>query len=740
VTFANPLPWWALAPIAASAVAVAWIAYQRFAATRARRYALTALRSATLLLLIVCLMEPVARTTDHDARDAVVPILVDTSRSMGIEDAGPEHNMRRVDRARDIVAGELLPALGTRFHLEVLAFGDGLAPVAPSDLTATSRRSDLSGALAALRERYRGRPIAGVVLISDGGDTSGGGERVIAGETGPAIFPIGVGSRAVSRDREILSATAAETVLDASRMDLAVSAVSHGLGTKPIELRLLENGRPIEVRRTTPAADGTPVREVFQVSPGNATAAVYTVEIPPVPGELVPENNSRSVLVQPPARPRRILFVEGAPGYEHTFLKRAWAADTGLEIDSVIRKGKDEQGKDTFYVQAGRSRSSALTSGYPETAEALFAYDGVVLANVEAAQFTRAQLDATRAFVSKRGGGLLVLGARSFMRLGLLGTPLDEVLPLDLAERGSALPPAASRGLNRAVLTDAGAGHPMMQIGASSTETRKRWDALPALASAAALGGPRPGAIVLAVTTGAGGTPRPLVAVQRYGEGRSMVFTGEAVWRWRMLMPSSDRSYETFWRQAVRWLAAQSPDPISIAAPSASAPGDTLPLRVVVRSPAFDLQRDASVDVRVSGPDGRIDQLRAALEQGDDGDARYVAQFRPAQPGVYRVAADARRASAPLGSAATTLLVGGSDLEMTDPRLNVQLLQRVALASGGRVVADGEMEVLAAALRSSAPAAALSVRRELWHNGWSFAAIAALLGAEWVLRRRSGLR
>ena len=50
-----------------------------------------------------------------------MPILVDSSRSMGIEDAG---GMRRIDRAREIVATGLLPSLSAQFHTEVLGFGD----------------------------------------------------------------------------------------------------------------------------------------------------------------------------------------------------------------------------------------------------------------------------------------------------------------------------------------------------------------------------------------------------------------------------------------------------------------------------------------------------------------------------------------------------------------------------------------------------------------------------------------
>jgi uncharacterized membrane protein len=689
---------------------------------------------------VLFLMRPVSRADEEDTRDAVVPIMVDTSRSMGIEDAGGTPGVRRIDRARALVTDALLPALGPRFHVEVLGFGDALAPAAPGELAAASRRSDLSGALAAVRERYRGRPVAGIVLLSDGGDTSGAGERTMAGESGPPIFAMGVGSPVVGRDREVTSVTAAEAVLEGSRVDLAVTAVSHGHGTQPIELRLLENGRAIEVRRPSPAADGTPVHEVFQVSPSGA-ATVYTVEIPAAAGELVPENNSRSVLVQPPSRPRRILLAEGAPGFEHSFLKRAWGGDAGLEMDSVVRKGTNDAGANTFYVQAVRARGEALTSGYPQTAEALCVYDAVVLANVEADQLTRAQMEATRAFVGKRGGGLLVLGARSFVREGLRGTPLEEVLPLDLSDRGAAVVTSdRSRSENRVGLTPAGESHPVMRLGGGAADTRKSWDAMPALASIAPLGGPRRGATVLAVAGGPGGVPRPLVAVQRYGSGRSMVFTGEAAWRWRMMLPAADRSYDTFWRQALRWLAIQATDPVSIVAPGSAAPGDPLAVRVTVRDSAFDPQRDAAVDLRVTAPDGGVEAVHAALEQDVQGEAAYVARFRPPSAGVYRIAADARRASGVLGSAETAVLIGGSDLEMTDPRLNMQVLDRIAAASGGRVIGDRDVPVLADALRAGVPAAARSVRRDLWHNGWSFTLIVLVLGTEWVLRRRWGLR
>jgi uncharacterized membrane protein len=736
VTFANPLPWWAIVPVLAGAAALAWHTYRSFAAARRARQLLTALRFLTLVLLVVFLMRPVARTSAADSSGAIVPILVDTSRSMGIEDAGGE---RRIDRARRLLGQQLLPALESQFQVELLSFGEAVRPVDVAGLSATARQSDLGGALETVRERYRGRPVAGIVLLSDGGDTAAGGATGDAVTT--PVFPIGIGSALVDRDREVLSVTAADAVLDGSRVDIAVSAISHGRGTEPFDIRLLENGRPIEVRRVAPAADGTPVHEVFQVAPARSTPTVYTVEIPSAADELVPENNVRSTLVQPPARSRRILLVEGAPGYEHSFLKRAWAADTQLEIDSVVRKGRNDQGRDTFYIQAAQSRSAALRDGYPVRTDDLFRYDALVLANISAHQLTRAQLEATRAFVAQRGGGLLVLGARSFLEQGLSDTAVEEALPLDLNDRaGGVVPASRSAGPNRVTVTAEGEAHPVMRIGLDSGDTPKRWEAVPALASVAPLGGPRPGATVLAVTSGPGGAPRALVAVQRFGEGRSMVFTGEAAWRWRMMLPAADRSYDTFWRQAVRWLSLRAPDPIAVSVPAEVSPGEAVPVRVLVRDAAFEPMSGATVEVRVSAPDGRLEQVEASAEAGERAPGRYVARMRTGPAGVYRVTAEARRDTSSLGSASVSMLVGGADPEMTDPRLNELLLRRLAAASGGRLVTDNALHALGGALQAAAPAAMLAVRRDLWHNAWSLVLVLLLLSAEWVLRRRWGLR
>ncbi len=735
--FAHSLPWWLALLIAAAIGSLAFVEYSRpFAPlTRIQRGVLAALRVLALAAVALFVFRPIVLLPPASSTGAVVPVLVDVSRSMRLADADGQ---LRIARAASVLTTALLPSLSRQFTTEVYAVGDGVAPAAVDALHADARRSDLAASLDRVRDRYRGQRVAGIVILSDGGDTGGGDDN--AASHGPPVFAVGVGAADGLHDREILGVTAGDPKLDHASVDLRVSAISSGFGRAPFALRVLANGRVIETRRIVPPADGSPIEAMFTVSPEPLNPTVFSADIPADPSEAVAENNTRSVLVNPAGRKRRLLVIEGAPGFEHSFMKRALALDPGLEIDSVTRKGRNADGQATFFVQAGAGRAAALTSGFPARREDLYAYDALVIANVEGDFFTHAQLAMAADFVAERGGGLLVMGGRSFAQRGLIGTPLEVALPVELNDRRGVVRAAiagAPAAPNKLIVTADGERHPIMRIGDTPEETRKRWAALPALAASAPLGGPRPGATVLAVAESANGL-FPVVAVQRYGRGRSMVFAGEASWRWKMMVASTDRSHEFFWRQAARWLAGSAPDPVTITAPEAAEPGDAASVAVEARDAAFAPVPDAIVDATIAAPGGEPQPLK--LRPADSGSGRFTAPFQPEQPGLYRVHAAARRGATPLGAADRWVYVGGSDREFADPRLNEGFLRRIARASGGRYVRAADASRIVASLQSSVPKDAAPERRDLWHEPWAFALVVALLGGEWILRRRWGLR
>ena len=86
------------------------------------------------------------------------------------------------------------------------------------------------------------------------------------------------------------------------------------------------------------------------------------------------------------------------------------------------------------------------------------------------------------------------------------------------------------------------------------------------------------------------------------------------------------------------------------------------------------------------------------------------------------------------------MLVGGAEREFTDPRLNEGWLRRAARDSGGRYVRAADASKIPGWLSAAVPQNVAPERRDLWHEPWAYAIVLGLLSAEWILRRRWGLR
>ena len=245
----------------------------------AQRIVLVGLRSAALIALLLVLFRPVALLPPAGDRAQVVPVLIDISRSMRVADADGD---TRIARAAALLRFDLLPLLSRQFHTELLSVGDAVETASIDALTAHASQSDLSGALASVRERFRGQRVAGVVVLSDGGDTAPPlpPDRDRGAASPWPVFAIGVGSASGLRDREILGIVAGDQRLEHASVDLQVSAVSSGFGREPFQLRVLADGKLLESRRVVPSADGSPIEQRFTVFPDPRQPTVYTVEIP----------------------------------------------------------------------------------------------------------------------------------------------------------------------------------------------------------------------------------------------------------------------------------------------------------------------------------------------------------------------------------------------------------------------------------------------------------------------------
>jgi hypothetical protein len=164
--------------------------------------------------------------------------------------------------------------------------------------------------------------------------------------------------------------------------------------------------------------------------------------------------------------------------------------------------------------------------------------------------------------------------------------------------------------------------------------------------------------------------------------------------------------------------------------------GEPVRVNVRVRNSEFAPAPGASVSIAVEGPAG---EREAPIAAGTEDPAIQNAVFTPSQDGVYRVKADVTWPDGRTESASTSVLVGGTDAEMAEPWRHDAALARIAEESNGAVVAEADLDTLPALLQKAAGTPELR-EKELWHRPWIFMALVALLGVEWTLRRRWGLR
>jgi hypothetical protein len=140
----------------------------------------------------------------------------------------------------------------------------------------------------------------------------------------------------------------------------------------------------------------------------------------------------------------------------------------------------------------------------------------------------------------------------------------------------------------------------------------------------------------------------------------------------------------------------------------------------------------------ITTPAGESSELRPTLADASSG--RYAVDARFDEPGVYRVSAEARRAGETVGTSSRWVLVGGADRELAEPRLNEEVLRRIARATGGSYLRPEDAATLPALLASADTIPAPPRLQELWQRPWVLALIISLLTVEWMLRRRWGLR
>ncbi len=726
------------------------------------RWLAGSLKWCGLALLLAFILQPkVVRTfsrpgTNHWA------ILLDTSASMTLRDQ--EGGKSRASR----LTGIMTPGptgwqqeLAKDFAVDTYTFDTRLRQPDPkAALYFDGPGSALGAALNNLRERYRGRPLAGILVITDGSPTDSANLAAASGL--PPTFPLVIAPENPLLDLSVSNITAQATLFEDAPLIVDVTISARGMDGRKFIVTIREHAGKIlgEKKQAVTGDDMTWVAR-FQVRPEAAGTVFLDADVSlENPGDLQEatlENNHRIVAANRETGPYRVLYLGGRPNYEHKFLQRALEEDPSIRLTSLIRIARREpkfdyrsrrgetsnplyrgfgeqddaeQYDEAVFIRLNTKDAGELAAGFPKTPAELFPFDTVILDDVEAAFFDREQQRLLQRFVSERGGSVIMLGGMESLDAGgFHATPVGEMLPVYL---DPATPPDGPVP-GRYDLTREGRLEPWARLRATEEEEAMRIDRMPVFSNVHRLPAIRPGTLEIGILESASGTS-PALAVRRYGRGRTAILAIGDLWRWGMKSPEAHADMDKTWRQMLRWLLADVPRPLSVKAEAnpGSTGGELITTELLGED--FQPRESGAIRLRVKRPDATWTQLSPRPHPSRTGTLESV--HSSAEPGPYLAEATTRATDdKPSLTAQAGWVVNAIQDEYLAIRPDMQAMEALATTSGGRLLKPEGLDEFVATLKNL-PLPVTETRSDpLWNTpAWLLAALACFIG-EWSLRR-----
>ena len=756
--------------LAVVAAAVAVISLYRIDTSRSAGWAkvvLPLLRLAAIAIAVAMLLRPVLVFEEAVEEPSHVVIAADVSESMTARDSWPNATaatataeqlaLDSADALRDTPRFELAHLAAERLSEPLAAGGDRIVhfhpfggrladevAAFPDSLDAPSATTAVGKAVGDIVAQYEGRPLAGIVMLTDGVSTVKTSLSAI--DTGRVpVFAVPVGTVEGPRNVRVAEVEVSPFVFVDDDAEVTARIVHRGMPDQRVRVQFeRRTGGGVwtlfhEEDRLLDAADNQiTVEATFrEAKPGPVEFRVLAS----VEGKELTADDNVAFAQSTVVRERlRVLLIAGSTFPEIQFLRNAYFRDKTIELSSWLQTASPS------YRHPGNDPIRRL----PTTAEEINAYDCVILYDPNPSLWPANFPELLEQFVMQAGGGIALIAGeleteRLFDQQDDPALSWMRMLPV-VRERGlfrsavqmklSASTPFSLR------ITPAGQSSEILRFDEDIERNRQILEDLPGMFWHFPVTRAKPGAEVLAVH----GDPRMrneygqeiLVAEQRVGPGRTLFLAFDSTYRWRY---RNEDAFDGFWRR------------VAGRAGRAKRLGGGYPFKLSTTRSEFQPGGEVQVTARFLAPDGpeaAADQLVGEVQRGSDEPqpltleptgqrGEFAGSFLPEREGTHL--ARVWLSEAQQGARAATLPIEVRDAgrELVDPTIDRDALGRLAASSGGAVVELASLASLPDRLTMGRVVRTTESREEIWNAPIVWGTLFVLLCLEWWLRKKARL-
>ncbi len=751
---------------------------------------LPGLRLVALAGAVLFFLELERRVDQHVVTESEILLLIDTSQSMSVEDESHSAENTKITRglavAKALDESSMIATLRQQHHVSLLTFdqqvkriktwtrqdevepktddSDSTDPLenlkAPSDawqqqLLPSGVETRLGNALKDVLDPSGDHPLAGIILVSDGGHNIGIDPLSLTDalqEKRIPIYTVGMGSTEPRRNVRVLELNAPARLFpeDHATVQALIQGEDFVGRTVRVELflRSAEADGAVAVsvgqQQVTFEESRQTIPLQFEIEPTEIGRLNIELRIAAPTDDQYPDDNSRQVEVEVVATQTRVLLVASGATRDYRFLRNQLRRDHHSTVDIWLQSALPGISQD----------ADTILDDFPRTKEELYPYDCIVAFDPDWGMLDAQQAKLLESWVAEESGGLIVVAGPIHTSGWVQNAELAKIralYPVEFQRRLTLLDDGlfGSRVPWPISFSREGEESDFLWLADTATESRSLWAHFAGVYGCYAVKGPKPGARVLGRYSDpdAGlSVDRPIYFAEHfYGGGRVFYMGSGELWRLR----SMDASYfEILYTRLIRHV---SQDRLLRGSSRGSLLVErdryTLGEEVVVRAQLTSASREPlqaeRVIARIITPKGEGRNLTMKADENRLGN--FIGQFNVRQPGGYRI--ELAIPDALDEQLVRRIQVHVPDLEFEQTRRNAPLLAALAKQSGGfyytslktAIEGSGSLPPVAEQIESRAEEKTLrgapdqDFAEKL--NRTLLAVIAGALCLEWLLRR-----
>lgn len=780
IVFRGSFPLWLaiVLMVAIAGMAVAFYFTESMKITRTRRLVLAGLRAFVLCAIVFLLCKPVAVRDVKTDKPRPIVLLVDNSQSMTNKDPrltiadkvriaiaqdklAPDHGAVAPASAEGLLGGsrpsraemvkavfenkrlELAAKLRTKGPVQPFLFGSKMRGFADKDLpwlkalNAEDPRSEITDGLNDLLQRDENELPAAIVIATDGRDngskTQWDDVALEAARLKVPFFVYGVGG-STAGFLQLKDAAIQNTLFVEDTVSVPFRFRAQGIKDGEVELNLTLGGKVVATKRVT-VKEGQDVTETLSFTPTKEDASagkreiIATVKINQG-AEVLEDRFAKMVRIAD--RKVKMLYIESNPRWEFKFMQRAFVRDRRVDPTFLVLNG------DRKAMESG----APFLANFPDQRKDLFAFDMLIIGDVDANYFTPEQRNWIKDFVTE-GGGLVVIAGRLHAPSSWLGTPLADVLPVEVPSLKFPIDDARRPTEFKPTISDFGKRGSILSFADDPIENVQAWNEFPGFYWHYPVTKLRPAAVSLMDHPRekiVDEKPMPLLAMHYYGKGLVLFSALEETWRWRF--NEADKYFARYWGQVVYaiglpYTLGSKSGQMAIAGGEAVL-GKTSQVYARLFTPEYrplNKERVTAQLERLDAPPNEEKFRTVVFEAVTNQPGEYVATVPNDRVGRYALKVESGEEAAVLDYRVTL----PPEHELSPGPMNEDGLRKLAEQSGGKFFREEDLHKLANEIQPQKTSFTQRKETLLWTFWPVLLLVVVMFTAEWLMRKFSNM-